>query len=47
MKNGAEKAKENIASYPVVMTKEEYIAFQDSMQKTEVIEPNFLPVVGK
>ena len=47
MKDGAAKAKENIATYPTVMTKEEYIAFQDSMQKTEVIEPNFLPVVGK
>lgn len=47
MKNGAEKAKENIADYKPVMTKEEYLAFMDSMQTTEVVEPTPLPIVGK
>ena len=44
---GAEKAKENIADYKPVMTKEEYLAFMDSMQTTEVVEPTPLPIVGQ
>ncbi len=47
MKDGAAKAKENIADYKPPMTKDEYIAFMDSMQKTEVVEPEPLPIVGK
>ena len=45
MKNGAEKALENIKAYKPLMTKEEYLAFMDSMQTTEVIEPEPLPIV--
>lgn len=47
MKNGARAAKENIRDYKPLMTKEEYIAFQDSMQKTETFTTEKLPVVGK
>ena len=47
MKNGAEKAKENIADYKPVMTKDEYIKFMDSMQSTEVVEPTPLPIMGE
>ena len=46
MKNGAEKAKENIADYKPLMTKEEYIEFMDSMQTTEKVEPSPLPLLG-
>ena len=47
MKNGAEKAKENIEHYKAPMTKEEYLAFMDGMQRTETIDPEPLPIVGK
>jgi len=45
MKNDAAAAKENIADYTPVMTKEEYLAFMDSMQTVEVVEPTPLPVL--
>ena len=45
MKNNAAAAKENIADYKPVMTKDEYIAFMDSMQSIEVVEPSPLPVI--
>ena len=45
MKNDAAHAKENIKDYTPVMTKEEYLAFMDSMQTTEVVEPTPLPVL--
>ena len=47
MKDGAAKAKENIADYKPNMTKEEYLAFMESMLTTEVVEPTPLPIVGK
>ena len=47
MKNGAEKAKENIEHYKAPMTKEEYLAFMDGMQRTETVDPEPLPIVGK
>ena len=47
MKDGAAKAKENIEAYKPLMTKDEYIAFMDSMQTTETVEPDPLPIVGK
>lgn len=47
MKDDAAAAKENIADYKPVMTKEEYLAFMDSMQTTEVVDPEPLPIVGK
>ena len=47
MKNACEGAKEQIADYPVVMTKEEYIAFQDSCQGSETFTTEKLPVVGQ
>ena len=37
---------ENIADYKPIMTKEEYIAFQDSMQTSEDIPMTDLPIVG-
>ena len=46
MKDGAKAAKENIADYKPLMTKEEYIAFQDSMQTSEDIPMTDLPIVG-
>ncbi len=46
MKNGCENAKINIADYKPVMTKEEYIAFQDSMNSTFEMPMDPLPVVG-
>ena len=46
MKDGAKAAKENIADYKPIMTKEEYIAFQDSMQTSEDIPMTDLPIVG-
>ena len=46
MKNGAEGAKDQLATYKPVMTKEEYIAFQDSMQTTETFTTEKLPIVG-
>ncbi len=46
MKDGAAAAKENIADYEPIMTKESYIAFQDSMQKTETFTTEKLPIVG-
>ena len=46
MKDGAAKAKENIAGYKAPMTKEEYLAFMDSMQTVEEVEPTPLPIVG-
>ena len=47
MKDGAAKAKENIADYKPNMTKEEYLAFMESMLTTDVVEPTPLPIVGK
>ena len=47
MKDGAAKAKENIADYKPNMTKEEYLAFMESMLTTEVVDPTPLPIVGK
>ena len=47
MKDGAAKAKENIADYKPNMTKEEYLAFMESMLTTEVVEPTPLPIVGE
>ena len=47
MKDGAAKAKENIADYKPNMTKEEYLAYMESMLTTEVVEPTPLPIVGK
>jgi len=46
MKDNAAAAKENIADYKPVMTKESYIEFQDSMQKTETFKTEKLPIVG-
>ena len=46
MRDNAKMARENIASYKPLMTKEEYIAFMDSMQTTQVVEPEPLPVMG-
>ena len=46
MKDGAAAAKENIADYKPIMTKESYIEFQDSMQKTETFTTEKLPIVG-
>ncbi|MBQ8604679.1 MAG: amidohydrolase [Oscillospiraceae bacterium] len=46
MKDNAAAAKENIADYEPVMTKESYIEFQDSMQKTETFTTEKLPIVG-
>ncbi|MBQ3008038.1 MAG: amidohydrolase [Oscillospiraceae bacterium] len=46
MKNNAAAAKENIADYKPVMTKESYIEFQNSMQKTETFTTEKLPIVG-
>ena len=47
MKDGAAKAKENIADYKPNMTKQEYLDFMESMLTTEEIEPTPLPIVGK
>lgn len=47
MKDGAKAAKENIADYKPVFTKEEYIAFQDSMQTSFDMPMDPLPIVGK
>ena len=46
MKDNAAAAKENIADYEPIMTKESYIKFQDSMQKTETFTTEKLPIVG-
>ena len=46
MKDGAAAAKRNIADYKPVMTKAEYLAFMESMQTTEEIPGEPLPVVG-
>ncbi|MBQ5327168.1 MAG: amidohydrolase [Oscillospiraceae bacterium] len=46
MKDNAAAAKENIADYKPIMTKESYIEFQDSMQKTETFTTEKLPIVG-
>ena len=46
MKDNAAAAKENIADYKPIMTKESYIKFQDSMQKTETFTTEKLPIVG-
>ena len=47
MKDGAAAAKANIADYKPVMSKDEYIAFMESMQTTETVEPTPLPIVGQ
>lgn len=39
LKNGAEEAKKTVAAYQPKFTKEEYVAFMDSMIKKEVREP--------
>ncbi len=46
MKDNAAGAKDQLATYKPVMTKEEYIAFQDSMQSTETFTTEKLPIVG-
>ena len=45
LKNGGEYAKAVLDSYQALMTKEEYIAYMESMKKTMVIDRNFLPVL--
>jgi len=47
MKNNAEGAKDQLATYTPVMTKEEYIAFQDSCQGAETFTTEKLPIVGQ
>jgi len=47
MKDNAAGAKEQIADYPIAMSIEEYIKFQDSMQKSETFTTEKLPVVGQ
>ena len=46
MKNNCAAAKENIADYKPVMTKEQYVEFMDGLQKTEEIPMEELPIVG-
>ena len=46
MKNNAEGAKDQLATYKPVMTKEEYTEFMDSMQSVETFTTEKLPIVG-
>ena len=47
LKNGGTYAKAMIDSYKALMTKEEYIAYMDSMMSSEKIEMNPLPLLDE